>query len=240
MVRQEDITMSKDMDQMPHLVVQSTSPLCPVAATMVCLHVEEEEESMSRGIMTVVPYRLVKMAIHSTVEVVTAAMEEVAMALDLLVQVVMVLQVVGLEATFLLVVIVEVEATPHRAPNYTQIMVQAPRVEGTLVGMVEGQTRTLMEVVLVVLVVAAVVGVVALIQPVVEWEAVGLLLVGLQLIGMLVVVVVVVVGMAAGLGVLGAEIWVAVAVEVVTVDMGCPHHSPPEEEDMSRDRKSVV
>lgn len=220
--------MSKDMDQMPHLVVQSTSPLCPVAATMVCLHVEEEEESMSRGIMTVVPYRLVKMAIHSTVEVVTAAMEEVAMALDLLVQVVMVLQVVGLEATFLLVVIVEVEATPHRAPNYTQIMVQAPRVEGTLVGMVEGQTHTLMEVVLVV---AAVVGVVALIQPVVEWEAVGLLLVGLQLIGMLVVVVV---GMAAGLGVLGAEIWVAVVVEVVTVDMGCPHHSPPEEEDMSR------
>ena len=75
------------------------------------------------------------------------------------------------------------------------------------------------------------VGVVALIQPVVEWEAVGLLLVGLQLIGMLVVVVV---GMAAGLGVLGAEIWVAVVVEVVTVDMGCPHHSPPEEEDMSR------
>ena len=218
--------MSNDMDQMSHLVVQSTSPLCPVAATMVCLHVEEEEESMSRGIMTVVPYRLVKMAIHSTVEVVTAAMEEVAMALDLLVQVVMVRQVVGLEATFLLVVIVEVEATPHRAPKHTQIMVQASRVEGTLVGMVEGQTRTLMEVVLVV-------GVVALIQPVAEWEAVGLLLVGLQLIGMLVVVVVVV-GMAAGLGVLGAEIWVAVVVEVVTVDMGCPHHSPPEEEDMIR------
>ena len=215
--------MSNDMDQMSHLVVQSTSPLCPVAATMVCLHVEEEEESMSRGIMTVVPYRLVKMAIHSTVEVVTAAMEEVAMALDLLVQVVMVRQVVGLEATFLLVVIVEVEATPHRAPKHTQIMVQASRVEGTLVGMVEG--HTLMEVVLVV-------GVVALIQPVAEWEAVGLLLVGLQLIGMLVVVVVV--GMAAGLGVLGAEIWVAVVVEVVTVDMGCPHHSPPEEEDMIR------
>lgn len=180
---------------------------------------------MSRGIMTVVPYRLVKMAIHSTVEVVTAAMEEVAMALDLLVQVVMVRQVVGLEAAFLLVVIVEVEATPHRAPKHTQIMVQASRVEGTLVGMVEGQTHTLMEVVLVV-------GVVALIQPVAEWEAVGLLLVGLQLIGMLVVVVVV--GMAAGLGVLGAEIWVAVVVEVVTVDMGCSHHSPPEEEDMIR------
>ena len=220
--------MSNGME-MPHLVVQSTSPLCPVAAAMVHLHVEEEEESMSRGNMTVVPYPLVKMAIHNMVEVVTAAMEEVATVRDLLAQVVMALLVVGLEAAFLLVVIVEVEATPHRAPKHTQIMVQASRVEGTLVGMVEGRTHTLMEVVLVVV---AVVGVVALIQPVVEWEAVGLPLVGLQLIGILVVVVVV--GMAAGRGVLGAETWVAVVVEVGAVDMGCPYHSPVEGEDMIR------
>lgn len=184
---------------------------------------------MSRGNMTVVPYPLVKMAIHNMVEVVTAAMEEVVTVRDLLAQVVMAPLVVGLEAAFLLVVIVEVEGTSHRAPKHTQIMVQGSRVEGTLVGMVEGRTHTLMEVVLVVV---AVVGVVALIQPVVEWEAVGPPLVGLQLIGILVVVVVV--GMAAGRGVLGAETWVAVVAEVGAVDMGCPYRSPVEGEDMIR------
>lgn len=183
---------------------------------------------MSRGNMTVVPYPLVKTAIHNTVEVVTAAMEEVATVRDLPAQVVMALLVVGLEATLLLVVIVEVEATSHRDSKHTQIMVQAPRAEGMVVGMVEGRTRTLMEVVLVVV---AVVGVVAFIQLVVEWEAVGPPLVGLQLIGILVVVVV---GMVAGLGVLGAETWVAVVVEVGAVDMGCPHYSPAEGEDMIR------